>query len=133
MVSCDHDLSIEDQIKQDWEKQYGEKLLTIENYGTYNGYVVFRGREANGAVNQEYTEYKIAGTIFRGNDLRFYLWKDGAFYELIDSYRKGRLTSADISKIGEIYVAGFKKAWVGSESSFNEWYFNSDDISLIIE
>jgi hypothetical protein len=131
MVSCDHELSIEDQIKQDWQKRYGEKLLGVDIYGTYNGYVVFRG--STGIERQVESAYKIAGTIFRGTDLTFYLWKDGAFYELIDSYRQGRLTSADISKIGEIYVTEIKKGWVGSESSFNEWYFNSDDILNITE
>jgi len=127
----DLDASIEAQIKKDWKASdygYGSPLLAVHYYGTYNGYVVFRALCET--IKDVYGAFKIAGTIFRGTDLRFYLWKDNTFYELLDSYMQGHLTSADISKIGEIYVESRKKSWVGSESSFNEWYFNSDDIDI---
>jgi hypothetical protein len=126
------DASTEAKIKQDWKKYDGSRpLIGGRYYGTYNGYVVFWPTFET--HDDFFTRCKIAGTIFRGNGLIFYLWKDGVFYSgLRESYLKGRLTSADISKIGEIYVTGLKKAWVGSESSFDEWYFK-DDIRYIIE
>jgi len=129
------DAAIEAQIKKDWQGYGSSPLLAVHYYGTYNGYVVFRALFET--QNQVDSYYKIAGTIFKGTDLKFYLWKDGTFYYgLGEAYRQSRLTAADIGKIGEIYVEFIKESWVGSESSLNEyleWYFNPDDIENVIE
>ena len=127
------DASIEAQIKQDWQKYlHNSPLLSVQYLGTYNSYVVFRALLET--VNQIVTNFKIAGTIFKGTDLRFYLWKDGTFYYgLGESYLQGRLTAADISTIGEIRLKAIKETWDESVSSFDEWYewyFNSDDIDV---
>jgi hypothetical protein len=77
---------------------------------------------------------KLQALFFRGTDLKFYLWKDGSFHSsLIDAYEQGLLTVANINTIGELYIKTIKDAWSGSESSFNEWYFNEADIYQIIE
>ena len=126
------DPAIEARIKKDWQ-EWGRTstILEVIYFGTYNGYIVFR--PFTGIENQIESNYKIAGTIFRGTDLRFYLWKNGDLFELIPAYYEGRLTPDDIRKIGEIYVTNIKDSWPGSESSLNEymeWYFNSDDIDI---
>ncbi|MDR3292959.1 MAG: hypothetical protein LBT20_02520 [Clostridiales bacterium] len=120
---------LETKIKQDWQEQFGTEL-TINYYGTHNDYVVFFVPGMETVI----TNVKIAGTIFRGNNSwTIYLWKNGSFSNMIDAYQQGLLTAEDIEKIGFHHRETLKKSWIGSENSFNEWYFNTDDICSIIE
>lgn len=121
---------LQTQIKQDWQTQYGSELSIINYYGTHNDYVAFFMPGANDVV----TNVKVAGTIFKyGNNWTIYLWKNGSSYDMIAAYQQGLLTSDNISKIGDFHRKSMKESWVGSESSFNEWYFDSTDTSTIIE
>ena len=118
-----------ERIRQDWEEQFGSELWFI-HYGTHNGYVaIFIPREENVAI-----DFKIAGTIFRyHNNFSIYLWKGGSFYEMIDAYLQGLITSKDISKIGESHIEMMRRRYLyESDESFNEWYFNLDTIRTII-
>jgi len=126
----DFDPSIVERIKQDWEEHFGSVLGRFDYYGTHNGYVAFFRAGPNlGAIY-----FKVAGTIFRfNNEAYIFLWKDSSFYEMIDAYRKGLITPENISNIGKIHRTSMRELWDRCDNSFNEWYFYTDDIDLIIE
>jgi hypothetical protein len=124
------DPSIASRIKQDWQSQFGTELSTINYYGTHDGYVAFFVAGDNTVV----VDAKIAGTIFRySNNWTIYLWKDSMFHDMIDAYQQGLLTAESIEQIGCYHVEYMKKQWSGDDESFRAWYFNSDDITSIIE
>jgi hypothetical protein len=127
---------VEKQIIQDWLEQYPDFLeqyywefMTIPYYGTHNGYVAFYIPGMLDVI----VNFKLAGTIFRfWNNCKIYLWKDGFFFEIIDAYLLGLITSEDISLIGDYHRTILRAVWISCENSFNEWYFDLNTISTII-
>ena len=127
--SFDIDTAIETKIKKDWQVEHGYSLSAINYYGTHSGYVAFFVPGDNTVV----TNVKIAGTIFRyGNDWTIWLWKDGVFSNMIDTYLQGFLTAKNIEDIGAYHIQAMKSVWLGESSDFDEWYF-ADDVDSIIE
>jgi hypothetical protein len=116
---------IEERIKQDWQEQFDSEFSGINYFGTHNGYVAFPQFSGNTIESN----IMVAGTIFRhGFENTIYLWKDGSFFEMIDSYLQGRLSAENIMAIGRV----FKWRFHGCDSSVDEWYYNMDNISTII-
>jgi len=132
------DPEIEKQIIKDWLEKYPNFLIdneweemTITHCGTGEGYVAFY--KPAGSVDHAITNYILAGTIFRNNVcFEVYLWKDGSFFEMVDAYLQGFITPEFISVIGENHMKYRRQAWNGDDDSFNEYYFNTEDIYTII-
>jgi len=121
-------------IKQDWHAQFGYPLLYVDYYGTYNDHVVFVVSVRNNMVNNIVTHFKVAGVIFRFNvGATIYTWKDGVFVTMTDAYQQGLLTSHDIKNVGDYHRSSIRKERLGDDKSFNEWFFNEDDLATIIE
>ena len=121
------------RIKQDFQEQFGRPLTHFNYFGTHNGFVAFL------VIYPELLypgPAKIAGTIFRGFTTPWvmYFWKDGyPITGMIQAHLQGLITPENIAEIGSRIREPIRKAWPGCDESFNEWWFNTDDIDFIIE
>jgi hypothetical protein len=115
-----------DRYGTDLLKQYGwDSLTRLNYYGTHNDYVAFLW----GGMNTIVINIKVAGTIFfHSNEDYIYLWKDGTFYEMVDAYLEGLLSTEDIRKIGEIH----KKKLFGCLCLVPDWYYDEEGLTTII-
>ena len=126
---------IERQVKQDWQKQFGTPLLLVRFFGIYNDYVVFFvDGDGFEKANDVEVWFKVAGTIFRYPVAsEHWLWKDGRFQTMLEAYQQGLISPEHIAEIGAFHVNMVRPGWLGDDESFNEWYFNTDDILQVIE
>ena len=113
------------EIAKDFNEQYNNPLYFDAYYGNYNGYEAFLRTSDTDRVK----DVLLAGEIFRyGYEWEIILWGDGGFLSIEEAYAKNLIKAEDVKVIAYYHALFVKRDWQGTDSEFENWYYNIDDI-----